>query len=440
LRGTLFIGIAVAAVTALGAARLAQVLARPIVELNQAAQQIIAGDLTMQVEARSQDEVGALAETFNAMTTRLRNLIASLEQRVAERTRELERRATQIATGAEISRAASRVLDPDALLSQVVSLMRERFELYYAAVFVVDEAGQYAVLRAGTGEAGRIMAEGGHKLAVGGNSMVGWVCANRLARIALDVGQDAVRFANPLLPETRSEMALPLRVGERVMGALDIQSRQASAFDEDDITALQGMADQIAVALENARLFQQAQAGLQEVERVNRLLTQSAWESFLRGATSDFSEFHVPGGAPFTPEETARLAQTATLSGPTRQDLARQALARQLSVPVKVRDQVIGTLVAERDETQPPWSESERAMLEAMLAQVGDTLDSARLYEETQRNAARQRLIAEATARMRATLDLDTVIETGMQELSRALGAAALDVQLDVQGPTGRQP
>src|SRR5574341_1327765 len=179
--------------------------------------------------------------------------------RNAQSLRQLEQRAQQLATAAEVSRTAISVLNPDELILRSVELIRERFDLYYAAIFLVDEAAHWAVLRHATGTAGQEVLQRGHRLEVGGQSMVGWSVANRKARVALDVGQEAVRFANPLLPDTRSEMALPLAVGETVLGALDVQSTQPNAFSAADVTVLQTMADQIAIAIQNARLFKDAQ-------------------------------------------------------------------------------------------------------------------------------------------------------------------------------------
>ena len=181
----------------------------------------------------------------------------------------LERRSMQLRTAIEVSRAASSILEMDELIGQVVELIRERFDLYYVGLFLVDESGEWtgepgrwAVLRAGTGEAGRIMMERGHKLEIGGHSMIGWCVANAQARIALDVGEEAVRFDNPLLPETRSEMALPLVARGGVIGALTVQDSREAAFSKDDVAILQAMADLLAVSIENARLFEQTQEAL----------------------------------------------------------------------------------------------------------------------------------------------------------------------------------
>ncbi|MBN1889036.1 MAG: substrate-binding domain-containing protein [Thermoflexales bacterium] len=193
---------------------------------------------------------------------------------------EQQRRQTiQLQTAAQVAQAASSVTEPQALIQHVVELARERFGLYYAGLFLVDESGEWsgepgrwAMLRAGTGEAGREMLERGHKLEIGGDSMIGRCVATRQARIALDVGEEAVRFSNPLLPDTHSEMALPLISRERAIGALTIQSSLKNAFSEQDIAVLQTMAGQVANAIENARLYEQAQARAEQ-ERLVRTIT-----------------------------------------------------------------------------------------------------------------------------------------------------------------------
>ena len=293
-----------------------------------------------------------------------------------------------------------------------MELICKRFDLYHAAVFLVDANGEQAVLRAGTGEAGQLMLGHFHKVPMGETSMVGWACAHKEARIALDVGKEAVRFANPLLPLTRSEMALPLRVGDRVIGALDIQSTAAQAFDEDSITALQGMADQVAVALENARLFQQAQSSLKEVERFNRLLTRQGWETFLRSTGTGFAEFHQPDVHALTPDDIEKLAR-----GPR----GLSGRENTVSIPLRVRRQVIGTLVVERGTGQSEWSATDLGVLEEMAAQAAQALESARLFEDTGRTAARERLVNEITSRVRAASTVSGILQTAARELAAAL-------------------
>ena len=182
---------------------------------------------------------------------------------------------------------------PEQILPKVVDLVKERFNYYYVGVFLLDEQSEFAVLQAGTGEAGAAMLEAGHRMAVDETSILGWSIHNQQARTAVDVGFEAVRFSNPLLPLTRSELAIPLLVsraykltggykstdlsGRWVLGAMKVHSTEANAFDQEDITVLQGIADALATALENARLFQQLERSLEEIQALNRQYLLQAW-------------------------------------------------------------------------------------------------------------------------------------------------------------------
>ncbi|GIK40066.1 MAG: hypothetical protein BroJett011_38990 [Chloroflexota bacterium] len=190
-----------------------------------------------------------------------------------------ERLTRELQAAAEVSRAASSMLDTNELIQQTVNLIRDHFDLYYAGLFLLDPGGHHAVLHAGTGEAGRQMVEQGHKLEAGEASLVGWCITNRQARIAPDVGAAAVRFANPLLPATRSELVMPLISRGQVIGAMTVQSTQAAAFDSEDIRALQTMADQIANAIENARLFSERKQA-EEVLAQERKLAEERFYIF----------------------------------------------------------------------------------------------------------------------------------------------------------------
>jgi GAF domain-containing protein len=239
-------------------------------------------------------EFNAYSERHVEVLTAVANhvVVALQNARLFEET---QRRAEQLATAAEIARATISVLNPDELIVRAVELIRDRFErsagVYYAALFLIDESGRWARLRHATGQAGRVLLERGHRLEVGGNSMVGWSTANRRARIALDVGAEPVRFANPLLPHTRSELALPLAVGDTVFGALDVQSTKSGAFSEADIAVLQTMADQVAVALQNARLFErtarQARRERLVVDITSKIRATTDVDSMLRTAVEE---------------------------------------------------------------------------------------------------------------------------------------------------------
>jgi len=407
---------------------LANRLIDPIQRLAAVAQQIGAGQWDAPLPRASNDEIGVLSQAFATMTEQLRELMGGLEQRVAERTRELERRAVQLATAAEVSRAATLVLDPDELMHQTVDLIRDRFSFYYVGLFLLDEAKRWAVLRAGTGEPGRQMLEAGHRLQVGGESMVGWCTANVQARIALDVGEEAVHFDNPLLPETHSEMALPLISRGQVIGALTVQSTEVAAFSDEDISALQTMADQLAVAIDNARLFREVQSSLEEAQAIHRHYLREAWEGFTSLPEARLGCRYAKPGV--TSSEEAWLpAMTEAVQQGDAVTAAEGGEGVELAVPITLRGQTIGALGLRRDEAGG-WTADDIALVQAVAEQVALTLENMRLFEEARRRARREQIIREITTKMRGSTDLDTILQTTVQELAKVLGTSRTFVQL----------
>ena len=402
-------GFLVTGAFALGAVLLALVVARgiliPITNLVEVARQMAEGDLGARAQIRRRDEIGELAAAFNSMANEIVGTVGTLEQRIAERTRGLQ--AT-----VEVSRAITSVLDPDELLQRVVDLARDRLNLYYAGLFLVDEEQRYAILRAGTGEAGHQMMERGHQLKIGGQSMIGQCVSRDEARIALDVGEEAVRFNNPFLPETRSEMALPLRSRGQVIGAMTVQSTEEAAFDETDVAVLQAMADQVAVALDNARLFANAQAAVEEMEATHRRYLGRTWSEYLQTTQSASYEVVRPGVAPQSDHST-------------------------LAAPIILRGTIIGDLDIRDEDGTRQWSEDEIALVEAVAERLGLAAENLRLIEETQRRAAFDRLVGQVTARMRETLDLDTMLKTAAQEVRQALDLPEVVVRLTSRAVDG---
>jgi len=404
-------------------------LIRPLGVLTQGAQRFGQGDLRQRIDITSHDELEILAQTFNAMATQLQDLIGSLEARIQART-------AQLRAGAEVARVASSILEPQELMQQTVHLIQERFGFYYTGIFLLDEEKRWAVLRAGTGEAGRKMLAEGHKLeaTMNAQSMVGWVCANKQARIALDVGQEAVRFANPQLPNTRSEIALPLRVGDRVLGALDVQSEKEAAFDENDIAVLQGMADQVAVAIDNARLFAQAQTALKELEASQRRFVVQSWSEYARGRfVSGYKQIGsalAPLDQPLPEAQQAIAARRIECIGGNGDDQIQPSST--LISPVLLSGQPIGAIGLSAKPGQR-WTDEDIALVQAIGEQFGLAAENLRLFEETQRHAAREQLASQITSRMRESLEVDTVLKTAADEMYQALGLDEIVVQLAME-------
>jgi GAF domain-containing protein len=369
----------------------------------------------------------------------LENLGTTLEQRVVDRTRKLQ-------AAADVSHATTSVLDPYQLLRRVVNLVRDRFDLYYVGLFLVDEAGQFAVLRAGTGEAGRQMLAAGHRLEVGGDSMIGQCVAKAEGRIALDVGEEAVWFDNPHLPYTRSEMALPLRSRGRVIGAMTVQDTQEAAFDETDIAVMQTMADQVAVAIDNAQLFAQTQAALKDMEATHQRYLGQAWAEYTRRRPTSGYRYstelgHSEAGLVTLGAEILPLAQQAMKvrrpvvgkGNGSAMGQGEKTSSPALVVPVVLRGQPIGALGFKATEADRQWRADDVALAEAIAEQFALAVDNLRLLDETQRRVARERLTSEITARMRETLNVETVLKTAAQEVRQALGLPEVIVRLTPQ-------
>lgn len=354
----------------------------------------------------------------------LQGIRASLEERVRERTEAFQQRAALLEAAGQVSRATTEILDMNMLLREVVNLVRQHFDLYYVGLFLVDETGRRAVLRAGTGEAGRAMIAQDWHLEVDGRSMIGRCVASGQADIQLNVGEAAVHFENPYLPETRSEMALPLRARGEVLGAMTIQSNRVAAFGQDDIRAMQTMADQVAAALSNARLFEQAQESLAAERRAYGEMTREGWQQVLTAAPhlnflSDRAATQ-PAGDVWRPEMRAALRTGKTVTGEAGNTTA---------IPIRVRDQVIG-VVDGRKPDGSAWTAEEIGLLSALTEQLNVALESARLYRDTQRRAAQERLVGEATGRIRESLDIETVLKTTASEIRQALDLDALVIRL----------
>lgn len=409
---------------------------------------------------------------------------------------EAQYRSDRLQTAAEISRAASSILDVDELINTSVNLIRDQFNFYYVGLFLVDPSKEWAILRAGTGEAGRIQLEQGHKLKVGGESMIGWSIYNRRARIALDVGQDAVRFKNPILPDTHSEMALPLISRDEVIGALTVQSVERGAFSDEDITLLQTMADQLANVIANARLFEsvaraQAEAetrlretlALQQLSQAlsTTLQLKEILDIFFEACTKQIGFEYIQfclvdkyqnrikaiAGKGVTKSnikranrlldsqdilaDIIRTGKTEIITGWDdrfdRETYEAEGHANWVRIftPITLRQENIGLVEAGFNKTtQKSISNPQVRLLKAFINQTALALDNAQRYEASQQRARREALIKEITTKVRASTDLGTILKTTVKQVGDALGSKRAYIHLsspqkingNIQSPT----
>ena len=339
-------------------------------------------------------------------------------------TTNLERRAVQLQVAAEVARETTAILDIHELLDTTVQLISNRFGFYHAGVFLSDERGEYAILRAASSEGGHRMLERGHKLRIGKVGIVGYVAATGEPRIALDVGQDAHFFDNPDLPETRSEMGIPLKVRDSVIGVLDVQSVEQAAFTDEDVTALQTMADQLAVAIDNARLLERTETQLRELSALHGEYSAAAWAEL----TSPERQLgYVYDRVDVLPAEQtlAPALDVAPERGEAVVPAEPEATGAMLARPLEVHGQVIGVVgvsrmaaIRETDKARE-WSPDEIAIVEAVSEQVAVALESARLFEEARIRAEELAMLNELSQALAARLDVEQVLDETYRGASR---------------------
>lgn len=393
---------------------------------------------------------------------------------------EAKARTELLQTAAEVSRAASSILDIHELIQTSVNLIRDRFDFYYVGLFMVDETSEWAVLRAGTGQAGQIQLAKGHRLKVGGESMIGWCVQHRQARIAADVGEDAVWFSNPDLPYTHSEMALPLVSHDQVIGALTVQSTERSAFSEEDVTMLQTMADQLANAIDNARLFesvasarQVAEASLQEVQALQHLSQALSGTLRVDDVAAAFFEscsqllgfdrlvlalvdqrqerIQAVAGHNVSPHSLASLNYPlaepnlwthVVNTGELKMVAPRQpAEGLRVLAPITLRQQQLGVVEAGFKAGRGEMlSDAQQRLLRAFVSQMALALESAQRYETAEKSAQREAIIRQITAKIRSAVTIDDILKATVSELSKVVGASTANISLGVFSPPAAEP
>ncbi|MFQ5576062.1 MAG: GAF domain-containing protein [Anaerolineae bacterium] len=415
-QGTVIFVVIISVVVAGTAVWLSQWLTAPLARLTEVARQVAAGDLEVQAPVETGDETGQLAQTFNGMTSQLRNLIGSLEGQVQERTAEL-------ALSTEVGQRAAAIRNLDTLLPTITEFICERFKLYYVQVYFVDDIGQNVVLRAGSGPVGQALLNRQHSLPVGPGSVAGLVVAQGRSVVVPDTAHSDLFRPDPLLPETRSEMAVPLRIEERIIGVLDMQADRPHTFTEDRLTVFEAMATQLAISIDSSQKWALAQDARQRAEQAIKGLTRQVWHDQLasRGAETGL-------GYAYNLSNIVQLREASAAAGsePTN----------GLSTPLVVQNQVIGHLSAAAPEDAPP-TENERALLAAVAQRLSQKAENLRLFEATRQRAAREQLTRHITDKIRASRDIERALQIAAQELSVALGTsrAAIDLKIEPDDP-----
>ncbi len=366
----------------------------------------------------------------------LQELNQTLEERVSQRTAELDsanrfntRRARQFEAISQVVRAISSIQDLDALLPRIAQVVSEQFNTYHTGIFLLDEAKEFAVLRASNSEGGKKMLARAHQLQVGQTGIVGFVTATGQPRIAVDVGADAVFFDNPDLPETRSEIALPLRYAGQIIGALDVQSTESNAFGGDDVEALVTLADQVSIAINNSLILREARAAFIESQNKFGETARESWK-VMRPQTLGFG-FQLIGSA------------IQPLEKPLEEDQMEEAIAQgksmltkaddghsSLTLPIRFRGQVIGVMSL-RSRDNFSLSQDDKDIAEAVSERLSLALETAILLQTTQHRADIERITTDISSKISSSTRFETILQTAAQELSRALGGSDVIVQVE---------
>ncbi|MGC9467068.1 MAG: GAF domain-containing protein [Anaerolineae bacterium] len=350
----------------------------------------------------------------------------ALSEDIAVQSRELRERAGQFRAIAELGQATASVRDVDELMSTAVNLISQRLGFYHAGIFLLDAPREWAVLRAASSEGGRRMLARRHRLRVGEEGIVGYVAEMGISRIALDVDDDTVWVSSPDLPETKSEMALPLISGDQVLGVLDIQTTAVAAFDEDDIDVLQVLADSLATAIANAELLEETRAAMRRLERYQETDAVQAWRRALARRNLRVGYSYVSGETTSSrPDEIDPEGTWKGLVGVTRQ--TTESGEHTLLAPITVGGRRLGMLSFERSA---PWSDEAVQLVEAVLDQLDLALDNARLLEETQRTASQEAARSQIVGRIRALTSTDAILRSAAEQLGKALHVERSRIQL----------
>ncbi len=339
-------------------------------------------------------------------------LKAYLEETVEENTRQLERRNKYLEAAALVGQRAISTFNLQEMLDDIAAEISEQLGFYHTGIFLVDERREWAVMQAASSEGGKQMIARDHRLAVGKQGMVGFVTSIGQPRVTQDIELDRIHSVAPELPDTRAELTLPLKTRDRIIGAIDIQDTNPNAFTDEDVAVLQTMADQIALAVENTRLFEQAQENLEEIQRVYGEYSQQAWiDTYQKNL---LSSYRYAGGV------ISKLDKK----------LSPEISGNKVTIPVNVRGITIGEIEMAKEDQSAVWSNDEIKLLQTLSDQLGAALDSARLFNESQLRASSEQVISEVSSHLWETMDINTILKNTAQNLRQSLDLPELTIRM----------
>lgn len=413
----LVLALVIFVIVVIAAISITRFLTTPITQLTEVAKRVAGGDLEAQVPLTSKDEIGQLARAFNTMTSQLRQSFTSLE-------RQIEARTSELIFSMEIGQKVASYQNIDDLLPAVMEAIRERFNLYYTHVYFVDDLGKNLILRAGTGEVGRQLLERRHTLPLGAGSIVGQVGLRGQSVVVSDTTTSTIHKPNPLLPDTRSELAVPLIIAERVIGVLDMQADKANTFTTANMPVFEALATQLSTAIDSATQRAFAKEAQQKAEDAIQQLSRENWKDTL-------ANLQIKTANAFT----YNLSQVKSLEEGAEKNLYEAD--ENVGVPLIVQNQIIGRLYINMADDQP-ISEAQQALLQSVAKQLSQKVETLRLFEDTQRNAWRDRVVSEVTTDVWASAEIEDVMKTAVAHLGDKLRASEVIIRLGTEAGLAR--
>ena len=366
----------------------------------------------------------------------LHKLNLSLEDRIADSTAELvttnrrnERRAKQFEAIAQVARVVATIQDLESLLPRITQVISQQFGFYHVGIFMWDENREFAVLRAANSEGGQRMLKRGHRLGIGQTGIVGFVAATGASRVALDVGADAVYFSNPDLPNTRSELALPLRVANEIIGVLDVQSTEQNVFHEEDTEVLATLADQVAIAIQNGHSYETTQQLLKEAQKTSGVYLRDSWR--ILQSREEYTGYLMSENTlkPLNRPITSTQIDKAMFS---KESIVESGKTATLAIPIRLRDEVIGVIDIHATE-EHIWDPDEVDITRAVAERLSLALETSLLLQTTQRRAQIERATSEISGKISSSTQFDSILRTAAEELSRILGGSEVLVQIQTE-------
>ena len=424
---TIFIATIVMLIALIAATTTSKLLTSPINYLAIMSERVRRHESDISVKLERRDEIGQLSETINATAIELRHILATLENQVAERTtnlttvtEDIRQRMNHLRATLEITNTIAPIQNLDELLPKITRQISESLGFYHVGIFLTDQTGQYIVLQASNSVGGKKMLEKGYRVKAGQSSIVGFVVSSGQARIALDVDDDATPFDNPDLPDTRSEIVLPLQNGENIIGALDLQSKDVSAFSPKDIDIFNLLANQISIAIQNARSFEETRSALEEAQLFYRQSATTSWREVLRKGTKGY---HYRNGSVEAIKTSGELPEKITRGIVSSPEL--------LTIPINIRGKSLGVLNIRQAGRNHAWSNSEIHVYQSIVDRISFALENARLYQDAQRRASKERVISEIATKVSSSVNMDNILQTAVEELGRVLPGSEVVIQFE---------